>query len=152
MITRQANMLDAPAICEVVNYHAERGRMLHRSLESIYEGLRNFLVAEEQGRLVGCAAVEIAWADLAEVKSLAVCPEHMGRGIGRQLLVAAVADARRLEIRQLFALTYEEEFFARFGFAVIDKDRLPSKVWSDCATCPKREACDEIAMLLELDT
>jgi amino-acid N-acetyltransferase len=71
-------MHDAQAICEIVNYHAERGRMLHLSLESAYERLRNFLVVEDGGTILGCVAVEIAWADLAEVRSLAVHPEHLG--------------------------------------------------------------------------
>ena len=124
--------------------------MLHRSLEAVYDGLRNFLVAEKDGTILGCVAVEIAWADLAEVKSLAVHAEVKRQGIGRKLVDAAIISARRLGIRRLFALTYEQEFFARCGFHVISRDQLPSKVWSDCVNCPKRQACDEIAMLLEV--
>ena len=150
LVIRHAIMHDAPEICAIVNYHAERGRMLHRSLEIVYEKLRTFLVAELDGRVVGCTAVEIAWADLAEVKSLAVCPEMKGRGLGRKLVEAAIADARAIGIRRLFALTYEQAFFERMGFHVIDRFSLPSKVWSDCAACPKHNACDEIAVMLEL--
>ncbi len=143
-------MPDTPDICRMINYHAERGKMLHRSLEDVYERLRNFIVAEDGGKIVGCAAVEISWADLAEVKSLAVDPDHIGHGIGRQLLAWAVRDAEALGLKRLFALTYERQFFARNGFRVIDKDQLPSKVWRECAMCPRRDACDEIAMVLEL--
>jgi amino-acid N-acetyltransferase len=144
-------MNDAPAICEIVNYHAERGRMLHLSLESAYERLRNFLVVEDGGAILGCVAVEITWADLAEVRSLAVHPEHLGKGLGRMLVTAALADARQMQVQRLFALTYETEFFAKCGFKVIDKDLLPSKVWSACILCPRRTACDEVAMMLELN-
>jgi amino-acid N-acetyltransferase len=144
-------MSDATAISDIVNYHAERGRMLHRSLEAVYERLRNFLVAERDGQVLGCVAVEIAWADLAEIKSLAVHPDSIGAGVGSQLVTEAIADARALGVSRLFVLTYEDAFFARHGFKVVHKDRLPTKVWSDCATCPKREACDEIAMILELN-
>lgn len=144
-------MPDAVAICDLVNYHAERGRMLHRSLESLYDTLRNFLVVEEAGRVIGCVAVEIAWADLAEVKSLAVHPERRGQGIGKALVRRAMQDARELGIRRLFALTYEQAFFERCGFGLISREQLPSKVWSECIYCPKRHACDEIAMLVELE-
>ena len=120
-------MPDAVAICEIVNYHAERGRMLHRSLESVYETLRNFLVVQEGDGVVGCVAVEIAWADLAEVKSLAVHPRHQGKGLGRALVEAAVPGARELGIHRLFALTYEKDFFVRLGFQVIARRSFPRR-------------------------
>ena len=125
--------------------------MLHRSLESVYDALREFCVADDGGQVVGCAAVDIFWADLAEVKSLAVRHDVRGRGVGSALLEAAVADARRIGVRRLFALTYEQEFFARHGFGVIQRDTLPEKVWRECITCPKADACDEIAVILQLD-
>ena len=152
MTIRPARVCDAAAICDVVNYYAERGRMLHRSLESVYAELREFHVALDDGeQLVGCVAVDIFWADLAEIKSLAVREAARGAGAGGLLMQAAVADARRMGVRRLFALTYEEAFFARHGFGVIDRDRLPEKVWRECFACPKVDACDEIAMMRELD-
>ncbi len=150
MEVRHARMADAEAICEIINYHAERGRMLHRSLEEVYDRLRNFAVAVDGARVIGCVAVEIVWADLAELKSLAVRADETGRGIGVELVAAAVSDARALGLGRLFALTYVDGFFGRCGFRRIAKDELPSKVWSDCASCPKRDACDEIAVLMEL--
>ena len=56
-------------------------------------------------------------------------------------------EARRLEIRRVFALTYEQRFFEKLGFTVVEKDALPLKVWSGCIKCPKRDGCDEIAMV-----
>jgi amino-acid N-acetyltransferase len=151
MTIRPATVADAEAICEVINYYAERGRMLHRSLESVYNSLRDFLVAQDaEGRFLGCVAVSLFWADLAEVKSLAVPPQEQGRGVGSALLQAALADARRLGVKRLFALTYEKDFFTRHGFEVIDRQDLPEKVWRECISCPKAEACDETAMMLRL--
>lgn len=125
--------------------------MLHRSMESLYEALREFHVAaEDDGGIVGCVAVDLFWADLAEVKSLAVSPERRGQGVGRMLLEAAIADARRIGATRLFALTYEEAFFRRMGFQRIDRETLPEKVWRECITCPKADACDEIAVILRL--
>ena len=143
-------MPDAAAIRDLVNYYAERGRMLHRSLEAIYDMLREFIVVEEAGRIVGCVAVDVFWADLAEVKSLAVAEGRRGQGIGRILVEAAEADAIKLGVKKLFALTYEDGFFLSRGFATIDRDTLPEKVWRECIACPKFDACDEIAMIKNL--
>ena len=149
---RPATIRDVPTIQAIVNSHAERGRMLFKSLAQLYEGLRDFAVYEEPagGTVVGCVALSIVWADLTEVRSLAVADGHQGRGIGRQLTEWCVAEARRLGIRRLMSLTYERRFFERLGFVVVDKDTLPLKVWTDCVRCPKRDGCDEIAMVLEL--
>ena len=152
MRVRPARMADARRICGLINHYAERGRMLHRSLESVYDSLREFLVGQEGRRIVGCVAVDLFWADLAEVKSFAVAPERRREGIGTQLLDAAVADAARLGIRKLFALTYEKDFFLNRGFEVIDRDTLPEKVWRECVYCPKANACDETAMMLRVST
>ena len=152
MITiRSAKVSDAAAICMLINYHAERGKMLHRSLEGVYDALREFLVAEDGEEIVGCVAVDIFWADLAEIKSLAVAAGRLRQGVGSRLVRAAVANAQELGIRKLFALTYEKEFFERHGFEVIDRDTLPEKVWRECVSCPRADACDEIAMMLRLD-
>ncbi|KKL80347.1 hypothetical protein LCGC14_2005660 [marine sediment metagenome] len=146
-----ATMPDAEAICSLVNRYAERGLMLHRSLESVYESLRDFLVCRRDGRVVGCVALSVHWKDLGEVRSLAVETERQGSGVGRQLVQQAIDDAKALGLVRLFALTYEPPFFRKFGFEKVDKDALPSKVWRDCIHCPKAEACDEIAMVLDLD-
>jgi len=151
MKVRPARIPDAPAICDVINFYAERGKMLHRSLENIYESLREFLVADDHGSVVGCVAVDIVWADLAEIKSLAVRPEFRSQGVGRRLMDRALRNARALGIGRLFALTYEREFFGRWGFEVVDRQKLPEKVWRECIACPKANACDEIAMMLCLN-
>lgn len=150
MEIRPARIPDARAICEIVNAYAERGRMLHRNLESVYATLRDFHVAEQDGRIVGCVAVAIFWADLGEIRSLAVRGDLLGRGVGSQLLRAAITSARALGLRRLFALTYETPFFRRHGFEVIDRNTLPEKVWRECIACPKADCCDEIAMMLQL--
>ncbi|HUT60087.1 MAG TPA: N-acetyltransferase [Phycisphaerae bacterium] len=149
MKIRAARVSDAPAICGIVNYFAERGRMLHRSLESVYDAIREFDVAEDaEGNVVGCVALDVYWSDLAEIKSLAVLPAKRGAGIGSKLTAAAVRDARRLGVRRVFTLTYEKEFFRNHGFRVVSRAKLPDKVWRECIGCPKEEACDETAMMI----
>ena len=152
MMIRPARVTDAPAICDLVNYYAERGRMLHRSLESAYTAIREFHVAvSDDGSVVGCVAVDVFWSDLAEIKSLAVRESSRRSGVGGELVRAAIEDARRIDVRRLFALTYEQAFFERYGFRVIDRSTLPEKVWRECIACPRVDACDEIAMILQLD-
>ena len=124
--------------------------MLFRSLADIYENLQTFLVAEVDTTVVGCCALEVVWADLAEIKSLAADPSHRNKGIGKALVAAAVEQARCLGVPRVFALTLEEEFFVRLGFDTVDMEKLPMKVWSDCARCPKQQNCDEIAVLKSL--
>jgi len=147
MKVRNAKISDVEAIHGLVSSYAERDRMLFRSMADIYENLQTFTVADADGAIVGCCALEIIWADLAEIKSLAVDQANKEQGIGRLLVNAALEQAGRLEVPRVFALTLEPEFFEKLGFEMADKDALPMKVWSDCARCPKQENCDEIAVI-----
>ncbi|MBN1555702.1 MAG: N-acetyltransferase [Phycisphaerae bacterium] len=150
MNIRHARISDAPAMVALINYYAERGRMLHRSLESVYDCIREFLVAEEGGAVLGCVAIDVFWANLAEIKSLAVAQEARGKGVGKALVAAAAKDAARIGVTRLFALTYERGFFEACGFAVVGKDALPEKVWRECFICPKKDNCDEIPMIRDI--
>ena len=147
---RPATIHDVYRIADIINSHAELGRMLFKSYAQLYEDLRDFAVHEEDGKVVGVVGLSIIWADLCEVRSLAVDEDYRGRGIGRKLVEWAVDEARRLQIRRLMSLTYEQTFFEKLGFEVVSKDTLPLKVWSDCVRCPKRDGCDEIAMVRTL--
>ncbi len=148
---RPATVRDVPAMARLISTFAERGRMLFRSHAELYETLRDFVVAiSADGNVVGVCALEIVWADLAEVKSLAVAADYQGRGVGRKLVDAVVEEARKLEIQKVFALTYEQKFFEHLQFAVVNRNALPLKVWSDCVKCPKRDGCDEIAVVRQL--
>jgi amino-acid N-acetyltransferase len=149
-MVRLAKASDAEAIAALVNYYAERGHMLHRSLESVYESLRDFLVCTGANGLTGCAALSITWRDLAEIRSLAVAPERRRRGIGSRLVAAAIEQAKQLGLGRVFVLTYEPKFFQRFGFRIVDKESLPAKVWRDCIHCAHADDCRETAMLLQL--
>jgi amino-acid N-acetyltransferase len=147
MKTRSAKISDVAAINGLINSYAERDRMLFRSMADIYENLQCFTVAEQDGDIVGCCALEIIWSDLAEIKSLAVDESRKQMGIGRMLVAAAAEQAVNLGVPKVFALTLEPEFFVKAGFEIVEKDTLPMKVWSDCARCPKQQNCDEIAVV-----
>ncbi|MGC4033542.1 MAG: N-acetyltransferase [Tepidisphaeraceae bacterium] len=150
-MVRAARLTDVPRIQEIINGHAERGRMLFKNFAQLYENLRDFGVyTTDDGEVIGCVALGIVWSDMAEIRSLAVDSDYFGRGIGRSLVEWTVDEARRLGIRKLMSLTYEQRFFEKLGFIVVEKESLPLKVWSECVRCPKNLACDEIAMVREL--
>ena len=147
MNIRSAKISDAEAIYALINFYAERDRMLFRPLDDIYENLQAFTVAELDGKVVGCCALQIIWSDLAEIKSLAVDEANTDKGLGKMLVAAAVEQAGQMGLPKIFALTLRAEFFEKLGFGVVEKDTLPMKVWSDCAKCPKQQNCDEIAVV-----
>ena len=148
---RPATVHDVSRISEIINSHAELGRMLFKSYAQLYEDLRDFAVYEKDGKVVGCTALAIIWADITEIRSLAVDDAFRGQGIGRRLVEWCIEECRRLQIRRLMSLTYEQAFFEKLGFEVVNKDTLPLKVWSDCVKCPKNDNCDEIAVVRTLE-
>lgn len=147
---RKAEIGDAQAIHDLINLYAQRGDMLPRTMGEVYENLRDFVVASDGDRFLGCVALHIVWSDLAEVKSLAVPENVQTRGTGSLLVNAAVAEARRIGLERVFALTYRPAFFERLGFVQADVMTLPRKVWNECYRCPKFPSCNEIALTLEL--
>src|SRR5256885_13032852 len=111
---RAARVEDVDEMRALINRYAAEDRMLERSRDFLLEHLRDFLVAEDASGFLGCCALAVLTPDLAEVRSLAVRPEASGRGIGRQLVLACVSEARRLGLRRGFCPTPVPRFFPRF--------------------------------------
>jgi amino-acid N-acetyltransferase len=147
MVLRKASMGDVESIQTLVNSFAERGEMLPRPLSEIYENLRDYTVAEIDGHPIGCVALHINWADLVEIKSLAVSPDYQSQGVGRLLVERCLEEACSLGLATVFALTLVPDFFEKLGFVRGIVDELPRKVWVECYRCPKFPKCDEVAML-----
>jgi amino-acid N-acetyltransferase len=126
--------------------------MIRRSPGELYESIREFFVAvDDDGQIIGCAALHVFWEDLAELKCLAVSQKAQGHGVGRKLVEACWASATDLEIKSVFTLTYVAEFFERCGFHQIDKAELPHKIWNECVRCPLFPTCTEIALIRTAD-
>lgn len=143
---RPARMGDIKAIHSLLRTFAEQGLLLGRSISSLYDQLRDFVVYDSKG-VQGTCSLHICWDNLAEIRSLAVAEDSQGRGIGRQLVMACLAEAANLEISRVFTLTYQGGFFKKLHFAPIEKSELPHKIWSDCIQCPKFPDCDEEALI-----
>jgi amino-acid N-acetyltransferase len=148
---RRARTHDVPAIQKLINTFADRGSMLHRSLSELYENVRDFFVIEEEDEVVGCVALHVSWKDLAEIKSLAVAHQAQGRGFGRRLIEACVAEGSVVGVSRVFALTYVPDLFVKCRFQVVDKGLMPRKVWTECVYCPKFPDCGEIAVVIGVD-
>jgi len=149
MNVREAKVSDVETICSLINEYAEQDMMLFRSRAEIYENLQSFIVADDKGKVVGCESLGVIWKDLAEIKSLAIATTRKGEGIGSEIVKFAVEKAGRLGVEKVFVLTLIPGFFEKQGFSVIEKDKLPMKVWKDCARCPKQDHCDETAVIRE---
>lgn len=146
-----ATPADAEFIHRLVTLWADRGDMLHRPLQEVYESIRDFKVARAEGQLVGCVALHIMGPDLAEVRSLAVLEEWQGRGVGAALVRACIDEAKRFRLARVFALTFRPGFFERVGFRRANVLEFPQKVWNECVRCPFFTDCKEVAVVLDLD-
>ena len=145
---RPARVGDVPAICDLIRTFADRKLMIRRSLGELYESIREFFVAtDDDGTILGCAALHVFWDDLAELKCLAVSEQAQGRGTGKRLVEACWQAARELEIRSVFTLTYVAEFFEKSGYQRIEKSDLPHKIWNECVRCPLFPSCNEVALI-----
>lgn len=144
-------MKDAKEIHVLVNQFAKRDEMLPRSLNEIFENIRDFFICAEDGQTVGTAALHVLWEDLAEIRSVAVTNSHQGKGIGRKLVKRCLREARALGVKKVFALTYHPGFFKELGFSDVDKNSLPQKIWGECLKCHKFPECNEIAVIKTLD-
>ncbi len=147
----KARITDADQVHKLINYFAEKGEMLPRSLSEIYENIRDYFVIRQGEQMVACAALHVMWSDLAEIKSVAVVEDKQRQGIGNQLVEACIEEARELGMSTIFCLTYKPAFFERFGLSQIDKMELPQKVWTECYRCPKFPNCDEVALICHLE-
>ena len=147
---RKATLEDIKPIQGLINFYAEKDKMLPRSLNELYENIRDFFVYEDGGNILGCAALHVTWEDLAEIKSLAVTESIQKKKIGSMLVKMIFEDAKKLNIKRIFALTYVPEFFEKFGFKKVAHSKLPHKIWSECIKCVKFPDCEEIAMVIDI--
>ncbi|HIJ55532.1 MAG TPA: N-acetyltransferase [Deltaproteobacteria bacterium] len=151
---RKAAVQDIKTVHELLHEYGKREELLARPLSELYDHVRDFslFVGDNQKAILGCCALQFCWEDLAEIRSLAVHPDHLGKKIGTALTSAALSEAREFNIKKVFTLTYKPAFFKNFGFIEINRSELPLKIWSDCIICVKFPDCDEIAMMKEMES
>ena len=146
---RHATLKDVKNIHKLINYFAGQNQMIGRPLSQLYDHLRDFWVFEHDDtqEIIGCCALQFCWESLAEIRSLAVHKDFHEQKIGSILVTRMMEEAEEYGMTHVFTLTYQPDFFKKFGFSIIDRSELPLKIWADCIHCVKFPDCDETAMM-----
>jgi amino-acid N-acetyltransferase len=147
---RKAKIEDIRQIQNLINLFAKEDLMLPRSLNELYDNLRDFWVVEENKKIIGCCALHVCWEDLVEIKSLAVRKDRQKQGMAQQLIFTCIKEAKEIGAKKIFVLTYIPEYFRKFGFRRIRHSELPHKIWAECINCCKFPDCQEVALLKKL--
>jgi amino-acid N-acetyltransferase len=128
---RAARTSDVRAIRRLVDANVASGRLLDKATVTLYEDIQEFVVAETDGRVIGCGALHVLWADLAEVRTLAVDPDCQHKGVGHRILEALLDRARGVGVQRVFCLTFEVDFFAAHGFKQFTETKLEPGVYEE---------------------
>ena len=127
---RRARTSDVPGIKRLVDIYAGK-ILLEKNLVTLYEGVQEFWVAELDGEVVGCGALHVLWADLGEVRTVAVDPKVKGLGVGHAVVDKLLDVARELQLERLFVLTFETQFFGKHGFTEIEGTPVTAEVYEE---------------------
>src|SRR5215469_13050068 len=95
MRTREALLPDAERIQELISHYSADGTLLPRTLAEICENVRDFIVLEEAGRIIGCGALHLYGLHLAEIRSITVHRTWQKRGGGELLVQSLMSQARK---------------------------------------------------------
>lgn len=97
-------------------------------LDGVPSSLDDFLVAEQDGAIVGAIGLERYGGD-ALLRSAAVAAPVRGTGLGSRLVDAILDYAAQRHIHVLWLLTTTaEDWFPRFGFSVVSRREVPASV------------------------
>ena len=146
MSVRRARMSDIDSIAALVDYWAERGEILPRSRDNIIHDVQNFVVAEVDGAVVGCASLYIYQTGLAEIRSVVIDTALHGQGQGQALVQYLLEFAHQIELQKIIVLTYIPNYFQQLGFSLIDKNSLADNIIEDSEQSPHKDPKDEVAM------
>lgn len=149
-IVREARLEEAETIVRLINFHAQDGEVLFRTLEDVQENISDSFVYEKNDEILGTCSLKYGWDKLVEIRSLAVDPRHYRQGVASALVEQCIDRAKSSDCEKIFVLTYAIPLFVKLQFDVIEKATLPLKIWQDCMGCRKRDHCDETAMIRTL--
>lgn len=113
---RPAQREDITPLAEFLIPFVDAERLLPRTLTELDDLYQYFFLAEADGQLIGCAALEIYSPKLAELRSLAVLPDQRQKGVGRALVAACLERAREANVLEVMAISSKENFFLNCGF------------------------------------
>lgn len=147
LLSRNAALPDVDRINAIIAQYSEMGTLLPRTVSELCENVRDFVVAENDGVVIGCGALHLYGLHLAEIRSIAVEPSAKGLGAGRKLVDALLEEAERHQVTCVCLFTRIPDFFGHMGFTIARREELPDKIYKDCVHCPNLLCCDEVAMV-----
>lgn len=144
LTVRRAHAGDVDGIVALVAEWAAESLLLPRSAADVARAVDDYVVAvDPRGRVLACAALREYSPSLAELVSVAVSRAAHGRGLGRLVVQAAEALARRRDHATLFAHTLQPDFFAALGYAAAERAWFPEKHARPHTACVQRALTDE---------
>src|SRR5216684_2395026 len=132
--TRNAVLPDVESIQSIIQPYADQGTLLPRTKAELCENIRDFVVAEQAGKIIGCGALHLYGPHLAEIRTIAVVPEAKGLGAGGQLVEALLTEGIRHSVTCVCLFTRIPDFFAHMGFTVATREELPDKIYKTVCT------------------
>ena len=113
---RAASGDDVKQIKSLIDYWSGKGAMLSRSTDDITENFPEFLVWENDNRVLGIICLDVN-GKTATIRTLCVSPNHKGQGIGTALVNATLNEAKVKGVETVYAVTNNIGFFNKFGFS-----------------------------------
>ena len=148
----KAKLSDIPVMRALVSSEVKEGIILDRSEDEVATNIRSYVLAKEDGKLVGYTALHIHSKRLAEIRSLIVDEAYRGKKIGQRMVEFTLEEAKALGVEEdVLVLTYLPDFFQKLGFQEINKEVIPEhKIWADCIKCIHFPVCNEIALVYKI--
>jgi amino-acid N-acetyltransferase len=131
LVVRAAKTGDVKKIRKIVDAYTDERRLLFKATVTLFEAVQEFVVAELDGEVVGCGALHVLWEDLAEVRTVAVLEEMHGKGIGNQIMIKILENAKEIGVKKVFCLTFETKFFGAHGFQEIEGTPVSPEVYQE---------------------
>jgi amino-acid N-acetyltransferase len=131
LVVRAAKTGDVKKIRKIVDTYTDERRLLFKATVTLFEAVQEFVVAELDGEVVGCGALHVLWEDLAEVRTVAVLEEMHGKGIGNQIMIKILENAKEIGVKKVFCLTFETKFFGSHGFKEIEGTPVSPEVYQE---------------------
>ena len=148
----KAKLSDIPAMKALVVHEVKDGVILNRTEDEVATNIRSYVLAKDNGVLVGYTALHIHSKRLAEIRSLIVDENYRNQKIGQRMVEFTLQEAKDLEVEEdVLVLTYLPAFFEKLHFKEINKELIPEhKIWADCIKCIHFPVCNEIALVYKL--
>jgi amino-acid N-acetyltransferase len=149
----KAKLSDIPQMQKLVSQDVKDGVILERTEDEVSSNIRSYVLAKDEDKVVGYGALHIHSPRLAEIRSLIVSANYRGENIGKNIVLFALDEAKKLGVQEdVLVLTYLPIFFMKLGFIEISKESIPEhKIWADCIKCIHFPVCNEVSLVYKVD-